>query len=59
VRAGEIGFDESFSLAMIREVHVKLLIPARTAFYYSLLLLQNSGEFQKVAELVAQWIKRK
>ncbi|HEY9071239.1 MAG TPA: hypothetical protein VIV61_13360 [Candidatus Ozemobacteraceae bacterium] len=59
VRAGEIGFDESFSLADDREVPLKQLIPGTDEhFYYSCLHLQNRGEYQKVDELVAQWIKR-
>ncbi len=59
VRAGEIGFDEQFSLADDRSVPLQQLIPGTDEYYYyTCLHLQNQGDYKKVDELAAQWIKR-
>ncbi|MBN1670766.1 MAG: hypothetical protein JXR37_07030 [Kiritimatiellae bacterium] len=57
--AGEIGFVEAFSLAPDRSVPLKQLIPGTEEYYYyHCLHYQHTGDYAKVHELLAQWIKR-
>jgi len=57
--AGEIGFVEQFSLADDRAEPLKQLIPGTEEFYYyHCLHYQNTGQLDKVPEVLDQWIKR-
>jgi hypothetical protein len=57
--AGEIGFDEFFSLSTNREDPLKQLIPGtQDYYYYHCLHFQNIGDPAKVEEHLQQWIKR-
>ena len=59
LRAGEIGFDESFSLSDDRQVPLKQLIPGTEEYYYyNCIQLLNQREFQKVQDLFGQWVNR-
>ena len=56
--AGEIGYIEDFSLADDRGVPLGQLIPGTDDhFYYHALHLQNNGQYCKVDDLLAPWIK--
>ena len=56
---GEIGFIEDFSLAKDRTVPLGQLIPGtRDYYYYHCLHYQNTGQFEKVDDLLKLWIKR-
>ncbi|NLI76920.1 MAG: hypothetical protein GX442_10830 [Candidatus Riflebacteria bacterium] len=58
-RAGEIGFDESFSLAEDRQVPLRQLIPGtEDYYYYHCLYWQNQGQGAKVKDLFDQWVNR-
>ena len=58
-RGGEIGYIEQFSLADDRAEPLKQLIPGtEDYYYYHCLHYQNSGQLDKVPELLDQWIKR-
>ena len=57
--AGEIGFIEEFSLAEDRAEALKKLIPGtEDYYYYHCLHYQHTGDFRKVHDTLAQWIKR-
>lgn len=57
--ATEIGFIEDFALAKDRAEALKQLIPGSEDFYYySCLHLQNQQQFEKVNELLQQWVNR-
>jgi hypothetical protein len=57
--ATEIGFIEDFALAKDRADALKLLIPGSEDFYYySSLHHQNIQQFDKVNELLQQWVNR-
>ncbi len=57
--ASDIGFVEDFALAQDRTVPLKQLIPGtEDYYYYHCLHHQNSGDHQKVHEVLGQWIKR-
>ena len=57
--AAEIGFVEDFALAPERARVLEQLIPGtRDYYYYSCLHYQNTGELDKVDDLLEQWIKR-
>jgi hypothetical protein len=58
-QANEIGYVEEFSLAANRADALKQLIPgSEDYYYYNCLYLQQTGAFDKVDELVKQWIER-
>ena len=55
----EIGYIEEFSLAGDRAKALEQLIPGTNEFYYfSCLHLQNTEQYDRVEELLAEWIKR-
>ena len=55
----EIGYIEDFSLAEDRAKALEQLIPGTNEFYYfSCLHLQNTEQYDRVEELLAEWIKR-
>lgn len=57
--ADEIGFLETFALSPDREEALKQLIPGtEDHYYYSALHRQNLGEYDRVEDLLAPWIKR-
>ena len=57
--ASEIVFIEDFALATNREDAIKQLIPGTEEFYYyQALNQQNMGQYDKVRETLAAWIKR-
>ncbi|MBI3037565.1 hypothetical protein HYY75_00740, partial [bacterium] len=59
VRAEDIGFVEKFSLSDERSIPLKQLIPGTEDYYYfHCLQYQNTGQFEKIPEILSQWIKR-
>jgi len=57
--ASEIGYIEDFALAKDRTVPLKQLIPGtEDYYYYHCLHYQNTKQFDKVEQLLAEWIKR-
>ena len=57
--ADEIGFIEDYALAENRAAALEQLIPGTEAYYYfHSLHLQNTQQFAKVENLLADWIKR-
>jgi len=57
--AGEIGFVEDFALAPDRSKVLPQLIPGTEEYYYyHCLHYQNTGQFDKVPELLAPWVKK-
>lgn len=59
VGAREIGFVEDFALADNRMDTLKQLVPGSSEYYYyHCLTAQQNRDFERVNELVDQWIKR-
>lgn len=59
IRAQEIGYVEDFALSTNRADALKSLIPGTDDFYYyHALHYQQLEQFQKVDELVPQWVQR-
>ncbi|HUV39142.1 MAG TPA: hypothetical protein VMY39_05980, partial [Planctomycetota bacterium] len=57
--AGEIGFEEDFALAKDRTVPLAQLIPGTEDYYfYQCLHFQNTGQLDKVDEMLVTWIRR-
>ena len=57
--AGEIGYVEDFALAADRAVPLQQLIPGtEDYYYYHCLHFQNTEQFDKVEQLLQDWIKR-
>lgn len=55
----EIGYVEDFALATDRETTLAQLIPGtEDYYYYHALHFQNTGQAQKLSEILAQWDKR-
>ena len=58
-QSGEIGFIEDFSLASDRDLALGKLIPGTEEYYYfQCLHQQNLQQFDRVEQLLADWIKR-
>lgn len=59
VKAAEVGFVEDFALARDRAEPLKQLIPGtEDYYYYHCLHFQNTEQFDKVDELLGNWVKR-
>jgi hypothetical protein len=57
--AGQVGFEEEFALAKDRSDVLKQLIAGTEEYYYyTCLHYQNTGQLDKVEELLTPWIKR-
>ena len=57
--AGEIDYVEDFALAPDRTVPLQQLIPGTEDYYfYHCLNLQNTEQYDKVEQLLQDWIKR-
>jgi len=58
-QAGEIGYIEDFALTADREAALKQLIPgSRDYYYYHCLHFQNTEQFEKVGDMVKDWVRR-
>lgn len=59
IESKEIGFIEQFALSENRQQTLKQLIPGTEDYdYYSALHYQNTGQYDKVRDILKKWIKR-
>ena len=59
MHASEIGFAEDFALSPNRDETLKQLIPGTDDYYYyHCIHYQNTAQFDKIDDLLKQWIQR-